>query len=188
VGALGRAYFVRTTANGTSAGQPFGEHAVNPMASSARRRRRLGYAMSPQPRKESSPSPRVTRASAFGLRGLLAMVALVIAATGCHGDAAPPRPLGVDAGGEVDAGPALDAGPAMDAGPPMDAGTPVDAGPTIDAGTGVDAGPMCLPTQTLCGGLCKDLQTDRFHCGMCGMVCGRGQMCCAGTCRLGACL
>ena len=167
--------------------------------------------MSPQPRKESSPSSRVTRASAVGLRGRLAMVALVIAASACHGDEAPPRPLGfdagaavdaradLDAGGEVDGGASIDAGvgvdaganvdagPAIDAGTAVDAGSALDAGTATDAGTGVDAGPMCLPTQTLCGGLCKDLQTDRFHCGMCGMVCGRGQFCCAGTCRVGVC-
>jgi hypothetical protein len=142
----------------------------------------------------------------------VALLALLGALAACHADEAPPRPLGFDAGAsrdagtdldagrEMDAGPAVDAGVAIDAGREvdagenLDAGTAIDAGPAIDAGTGVDAGtgmdagPMCPPTQTLCGGLCKDLQTDRFHCGMCGMVCGRGQMCCRGACRLGACL
>jgi hypothetical protein len=138
----------------------------------------------PMPPRKKSPS------------SLLAALAcaLVAALAACHADEAPPLPLGYDAGAPLDASLDVDAGSDRDAGVGVDAGTGVDAGPTIDAGTaldagtGVDAGPMCLPTQTLCGGLCKDLQTDRFHCGMCGMVCGRGQMCCAGACRLGACL
>jgi hypothetical protein len=41
---------------------------------------------------------------------------------------------------------------------------------------------MCPTGAANCGGLCRDLQTDRAHCGMCGNACGEGQACVAGAC------
>ena len=89
---------------------------------------------------------------------------LVLAA--CHADAPPPAPLGYDGGSTLDGSVTIDAGGPQDAGPAVDAGGPQDAGPLVC--------PPVLPTP--CGGVCKNLQTDRFNCGSCGMACGRGQI------------
>jgi hypothetical protein len=35
-----------------------------------------------------------------------------------------------------------------------------------------------------CGGVCRDLSSDRAHCGACGRACGPGQICAGGACSL----
>jgi hypothetical protein len=40
----------------------------------------------------------------------------------------------------------------------------------------------CAAGFTNCSGVCRDLQTDNNHCGMCGRVCPGGTVCRAGTC------
>ena len=36
---------------------------------------------------------------------------------------------------------------------------------------------QCTETEECCGDVCVDLNTDRNHCGKCGVVCGEGQTC-----------
>jgi hypothetical protein len=63
----------------------------------------------------------------------------------------------------------------------------VDA-PAMDVADGaMDAadGPLlCTETTTLCGGACRDLSTDRDHCGRCDNPCRVGLGCEAGVCRV----
>jgi hypothetical protein len=40
----------------------------------------------------------------------------------------------------------------------------------------------CVTGLTNCAGSCRDTQTDRAHCGACGMACAAGQVCSAGAC------
>lgn len=54
------------------------------------------------------------------------------------------------------------------------------------------ATPVCSPGQTLCGGLCKNLNTDPDNCGNCGTVCPLGPnvataICSGGACYMGSC-
>ncbi|MDP3504062.1 MAG: EGF domain-containing protein [Myxococcales bacterium] len=44
-----------------------------------------------------------------------------------------------------------------------------------------DAGP-CAGTLVWCGGQCIDTLADPSHCGVCGRLCGQGQVCNRGTC------
>jgi hypothetical protein len=46
---------------------------------------------------------------------------------------------------------------------------------------------QCVNATTCCDGSCRDLKTDRAHCGACGVACRDGQMCCNGMCGTGAC-
>lgn len=45
-----------------------------------------------------------------------------------------------------------------------------------------DAG-LCVSPRTDCSGRCVDLQSDRDNCNACGLVCGSGLVCSAGTCK-----
>lgn len=69
--------------------------------------------------------------------------------------AAVDAPTGFDAPAAVDAPAALDAPAPVDAPTAVDAPAAVDAPVPVDAPPPVDAGPMCLPTQHLCGGVCR---------------------------------
>jgi hypothetical protein len=40
----------------------------------------------------------------------------------------------------------------------------------------------CRDGLTACGKRCRDLESDRAHCGACGNACRSGQTCCGGTC------
>jgi endo-1,4-beta-D-glucanase Y len=42
--------------------------------------------------------------------------------------------------------------------------------------------PGCLEGESACDGFCVDLMVDEFNCGSCGVVCGEGATCEAGTC------
>ena len=42
----------------------------------------------------------------------------------------------------------------------------------------------CPSTLTDCTGSCRDLQTDRAHCGGCDIACGAGEVCSMGACEL----
>lgn len=53
--------------------------------------------------------------------------------------------------------------------------TSADAPSSNDATT-------CREQETLCADDCKNLQTDRDNCGMCGKTCQLGQFCDLGTC------
>ena len=119
-------------------------------------------------------------------------------------DAAPTSP-------DVTTGP-VDAAPVSDAGEPVEASTDDAAPPSVDAapppvdawepppGTCTDAAPWCptgfYPNQTSgacmypgdqgdaatrCGG-CSYLPSDSNNCGACGVVCGAGTACKAGSC------
>ena len=41
---------------------------------------------------------------------------------------------------------------------------------------------VCPPGQTMCSGVCRNLQTDVNHCGGCGNACGVGRACVNGVC------
>ncbi len=41
----------------------------------------------------------------------------------------------------------------------------------------------CSWELTNCGGVCRDIQSDRGNCGACGYSCGEGEVCDAGRCR-----
>ncbi len=49
---------------------------------------------------------------------------------------------------------------------------------------GVCATNPCTTGQTLCGTVCRNLQTDAANCGTCGNVCATGRTCIAGVCSL----
>src|SRR5687768_14570540 len=53
-------------------------------------------------------------------------------------------------------------------------------GPTDPAGTG-----DCAAGQDSCGGACVDTETNADHCGGCGIACGDGEQCVAGSCSGG---
>ena len=55
---------------------------------------------------------------------------------------------------------------------------PRDASPD----TSSDIAPSCLASQTLCGGVCRDLASDDANCGACGAACSNGQTCMGGAC------
>ncbi|MDQ3367695.1 MAG: hypothetical protein M3680_19915 [Myxococcota bacterium] len=42
---------------------------------------------------------------------------------------------------------------------------------------------VCAPTETDCDGACRRLPSDPANCGACGVACGVGQVCSAGTCE-----
>lgn len=102
-------------------------------------------------------------------------------------DGGPDTSLPDDAGADApDAPEPIDAGPCeVDDECPMSAcrisscvdgaceSTPADDGVTD---------PLCEPGESCCGGGCVDLQSDPFHCGLCGRVCPTG------TCEEGACV
>jgi Stigma-specific protein, Stig1/Coenzyme PQQ synthesis protein D (PqqD) len=44
------------------------------------------------------------------------------------------------------------------------------------------AGGVCPPGQTMCSGVCVNLQTSQTNCGACGEACGTTQSCVAGQC------
>jgi hypothetical protein len=46
------------------------------------------------------------------------------------------------------------------------------------------AATSCVAGYTMCGGACKNIQTDVNNCGSCGTVCSIGDACFAGTCAL----
>lgn len=50
---------------------------------------------------------------------------------------------------------------------------------TVGAACG---GTNCPSGQTLCSGVCKNLQTDLANCGACGNACASNQSCTNGTC------
>ena len=64
--------------------------------------------------------------------------------------------------------------PPPDNAPPEDLPAPLDTPPTDVGG--------CSMGLAECGGSCRDLQTDPMHCGVCGNVCARGQVCSGGAC------
>jgi hypothetical protein len=45
------------------------------------------------------------------------------------------------------------------------------------------SGCVCPPGEASCNGECVALTQDRAHCGACGRLCGRGQLCIDGECR-----
>jgi len=55
---------------------------------------------------------------------------------------------------------------------------------TGDGGMGGDGG-MCGAGQTVCSGVCRDLNTDTNHCGGCNRVCPSGNRCDNGSCVFG---
>jgi len=64
--------------------------------------------------------------------------------------------------------------PPPDVAPPEDLPSPLDTPPTDVGG--------CATGLAECGGSCRDTATDPMHCGGCGQVCARGQVCAAGAC------
>jgi hypothetical protein len=64
-------------------------------------------------------------------------------------------------------------------------GTPCSIG-TCQGRTCVAAGgaSACTPGLTNCGGVCRNLNTEKANCGACGRECpGANQACCSGVCR-----
>ncbi|MFO0607876.1 MAG: MXAN_6577-like cysteine-rich protein [Polyangiales bacterium] len=63
------------------------------------------------------------------------------------------------------------------------AGCQSDDAPTAPAGTSrlADTGGCALPALT-CDGVCRDLTSDRAHCGACNRACAAGQVCSRGAC------
>ena len=57
-----------------------------------------------------------------------------------------------------------------------------DRGTCMAGGGGGDGG-MCAAGQTVCSGVCRDLNFDPNNCGSCGRVCPSGNYCDRGTCR-----
>ena len=49
-------------------------------------------------------------------------------------------------------------------------------------GTTPPPGPECKSTETVCSGVCVDLQGDSLNCGKCGAECGTGLVCVKGAC------
>jgi Stigma-specific protein, Stig1 len=54
-----------------------------------------------------------------------------------------------------------------------------------DGGMDATADVTCVAPQTACGGACVDTQSSADHCGACGTVCARTQVCVAGQCQIG---
>lgn len=52
------------------------------------------------------------------------------------------------------------------------------------ADASADATPACPTDLSDCDGSCRDLTTDRAHCGACGTECAAGEVCSAGSCEL----
>jgi hypothetical protein len=47
-------------------------------------------------------------------------------------------------------------------------------------------GCACAPGDSICTGICVDLQTDENNCGACGTICRIGETCAAGVCQCGS--
>jgi hypothetical protein len=67
-------------------------------------------------------------------------------------------------------------------GTPAVTGTPVLTGTHLIQGLAVNS--SCPSGQTLCGGLCVNIQTSSQHCGACGNPCPSGQTCEKGKCGI----
>ncbi len=57
-----------------------------------------------------------------------------------------------------------------------------DAAPEAGAGAAGASGEACLPSETLCSGVCANLSNDVRHCGSCDYACDPGALCAAGRC------
>jgi len=55
--------------------------------------------------------------------------------------------------------------------------------PSGDVSARPEAAVTCSSSETLCGSVCADLQTDRNHCGACGNNCPSAEVCKSGTCE-----
>ncbi|MHB8419211.1 MAG: hypothetical protein ACYDCL_14135 [Myxococcales bacterium] len=107
----------------------------------------------------------------------------------CGGCAVVPSDGGIPDGGAADGG--------FADGGFSDAGVPDGGGPSVGVacvpGEACLAGrctPSCLPTETLCNGLCTDTNTDPLNCGNCNNPCPSGQTCngaglCVESCAAG---
>ena len=101
---------------------------------------------------------------------------------------------GACGGGQSEDGPASFLGPGSDGEGSAGSDDTADGGNGTDAGTADDTGsgppPDCMPSETLCGSTCADLQTDPSNCGQCGRSCVIPQAsaaCLVGECAMAAC-
>jgi hypothetical protein len=63
----------------------------------------------------------------------------------------------------------------------VDNGAPCPAGQTCTQGQ--CAASTCAAGQTMCGGLCVDVQADPQNCGACSTACAAGETCVQGACQ-----
>ena len=60
----------------------------------------------------------------------------------------------------------------------------IEAGATPMDAAAADVSTACPDGQRRCGERCVDVNTDRDHCGSCGLACPGGRSCTAGSCQL----